>query len=192
MSATTVNEVSPLVIMPFIFNTSVREYDNSRQSNGSSVFAALVLPGNARDIFQWSQSLRSMNDADQTATTLPEILERVYVSSSHSEVLNKISRIRTLVADWDKGFKAPSMKTITNALEIAAVFPKKFPVAKIRLSSDGEISFELIKGKKRAVIDIDEDHEFAYAYFQGNKFVAGKKKGVLTVNELPKDLVEYF
>jgi len=193
MRATTVNETSPIVIMmPYLFNTSVNEYDRTREPNGSSVIATLVLQGKTRDIFKWSQNLRSMKDVDQTATSLPKILERVYVSSSPSEVLNKIARIRTLVADWDRGFKAPSMKTITNALEIVAVFPKKFPVAKIRLSSDGEISFELIKGKKRAVIDIDEDHEFAYAYFQGNKFVAGKEKGVLTANQLPKDLVEYF
>lgn len=186
MRETTVNEISSAVMMPYTLKTNVKEYNSIREPNGSSMFAAFVLPEKARNIFQWLQNL------GQTAKNLPEILEQVYISSSPSEVLNKIARIQTLVADWDKDFKAPSMKTITNALGIAAVFPEKFPVAKIRLFSDGEISFELIKGKKRAVIDIDEDHEFAYAYFQENKFVAGKKKGVLTANQLPKDLVEYF
>ncbi len=192
MSATTVNDISPIVMMPFIVNTSVKEYDRNRVPNGHSVMAALVMQGKARDILLWSQNLRSIRDVGQDNTGLLEILERVYVSSSHSEVLNKVARIKSLISDWDKAFQAPSMKTITNALEIAALFPKRFPVAKIRLSSDGEISFELIKSKKRAVIDIDEDREFAYAYFQGNKFVAGKEKGVLTANQLPKDLVEYF
>ena len=184
MSPTTVNEISPMVMFPIFQDTNVNTYEGNSQPNGYSLMAALMLQGNrtvARDILQWSQKLYSIKD-----------VAHVYVSSSHLEVLNKIARLRTLIPDWDKGFKAPSMKTIANALEIAALLPKNFPVAKICLSSDGDISLELIKGKKHAVIDIDEENEFSYAYFLRGKFLPGKDKGELALNKLPDDLLAYF
>ena len=171
-------------MFPFFQDTTVNTYEENNQPNGYSLMAVLFLQGNrtvARDILQWSQKLHSIKD-----------VAHVYVSSSHLEVLNKLARLRTLISDWDKDFKAPSMKTIANALEIAALFPKKFPVAKICLSSDGDISLELIKDKKHAVIDIDEENEFSYAYFRGGKFLPGKNKGELASNKLPDDLLAYF
>jgi hypothetical protein len=196
MNATTVNEISPIVIMPPFQNTSVNEYERTRERNENSLMTALLLQANrarfTKNLLDWCKTYLSLERAAHDTVGLPKILERVYVSSSHSEVLNKIARLRTLISDWDKGFEAPSMKTIANALEIAALLPKKFPVAKICLSSDGDISLELIKGKKHAVIDIDEEIEFSYAYFLRGKFVPGKEKGELPANKLPKDLVEYF
>jgi hypothetical protein len=183
MNATTVNEISPVVMFPFSQDTTVNTYEENSQPNGYSLMVALMHPGRtvARDILQWSQKLHSIKD-----------IAHVYVSSSHLEVLNKIARLRALIPDWDKGFKAPSMKTVANALEIAALLPKKFPVAKICLSSDGDISLELIKGKKHAVIDIDEENEFSYAYFLRGNFLPGKDKGELPLNRLPGDLLAYF
>jgi len=195
MSATTVNDISPVVILPFFHKTNVKEYEKESETNGSSLIPFLMVQANstvASDILKWYRSLRFIENVANESESLPKILEQVYVSSTHSEVLNKIARIRTLISDWDKDFKAPSMKTISNALETAALFPKKFPVPKICLSSDGEISFELVKGKKHAVIDIDEDNDFSYAYFQGNKFVPGKERAEIASNKLPTDLVKYL
>jgi hypothetical protein len=196
MNTTTVNEISPIVTMPPFQNTSVNAYERTNEQNGHSLFTALWPQANkalsTRNLFDWFQTFRSLERAQNDTTSLQTILERVYVSSSHSEVLNKIERLRTLISDWDKGFKAPSMKTIANALEIAALLPKKFPVAKICLSSDGDISLELIKDKKHSVIDIDEENEFSYAYFIRGKFVPGKEKGKIPAKKLPKDLIDYF
>jgi len=196
MNATTVNEISPIVIMPPFKSTSVNEYERTRERNENSLMTALLLQANRErltsNLLDWCRTFLSLERAAHDTGGLPKILDQVYVSSSHSEVLNKIARIRTLISHWDNDFKAPSMQTIANALEIAALFPTKFPVPKICLSSDGEISLELIKGKRHAVIDIDEENEFSYAYFLQRKFVPGKEKAELPANKLPKDLVEYF
>ncbi|GJL64391.1 MAG: hypothetical protein NPIRA04_30450 [Nitrospirales bacterium] len=196
MSATTVNEIAPIVMMPPMQNTSVNASERINEPNGYSLITTLLLQTNkalfTSNLLDWCQTFRSLERATHDTTSLPTILEQVYVSSSHSEALNKIVRIRNLISDWDKDFQAPTMETITNSLEIAALFPIKFPVPKISLSSDGEISLELIKGKKHAVIDIDEEDEFSYTYFQRGKFVPGKEKAKLPLNKLPKDLLEYF
>ena len=132
---------------PYSRNTSVSDYTTNREPDGQSVMARLMLPERAKGAWQWFQLFHEI-DVRLRSKGIAELLEAFYVSSSHLEVLNKIAQIRSLISDWDKDFKAPSRKTIAIALEIAALFPKKFPVAKICLSSDGDISFELIKGKK--------------------------------------------
>jgi len=192
MMTTTVNEILPKGAMPHSRNTSVNHYATNMEPHRHSVIADLMNPEIARSISLWSQRLHFIKDVGSSSDGIAEMLEAFCVSSSHLEVLNKIARIRTLISDWDEYFKAPSTETITNALKIAALFPKQFPVAKICLSSDGDVSFELIKGNKHAVIDIDEENEFGYAYLRGKTFVPGKEKGELPADKLPKDLVEYF
>ncbi len=200
LTATTVNKIIPIVVvMPpqlLDIDTSVKEDERVRESRADFPFNHLLFQTEkselAKNLFLWSQKLRSLESATHEKEPLTRILEQVYDSSSPSEVINKIAQLKNLIADWDKDFTAPSLETITNALEIAALFPKKFPVAKISISSDGEISLKLIRGKKQAVIDIDEDEEYGYTYFQGGRFVPGKEKAEVSDPKLPKDLLSYF
>ena len=193
MAETTVNQ-------PFILNTPIFANTNVQQFNGDNedprlagIASLLHLDTERiRDIMQWSRIFGEMKGLTYEREARPRILAQVYDSSRSSEVINKIANIRSLITDWDEDFKAPTLQTISNVLEVAALFPKRFPVPKIAISGDGEISFEFVKGKRRAVIDINEGSDFSYAYFQGNKFVPGKEAVQIKLKKLPQDLVKYF
>lgn len=90
------------------------------------------------------------------------------------------------------GIVVPSPETIANALEVLALLPKKFPVPQIYVSDDGEISLEMSRANKKAVLDFDETDTFSYAYFDGNEFVPGKELAKVSLNKLPEDLKKYF
>lgn len=193
MSETAVNQ-------PFIMNSPIFANTNVQQSNGDN--EAPRLAGIAsllnfdtkriKDIMQWLRIFGEMKDLTYEVEARPRILAQVYDSSRYSEVINKIANIRNLIADWDEDFKAPTLQTISNVLEVAALLPKRFPVPKIAISDDGEISFEFVRGKRRAVIDINDNSNFSYAYFQGNKFVPGKEVAQIKSKKLPQDLAKYF
>lgn len=95
-------------------------------------------------------------------------------------------------AGWDEYFTGPSVKTLLNAMGVGLLFPKEFPLAKTSVSSDGEISFKLIEGERKAVIDVGEDEEYGYAYFQDGRFVPGKEEAKVSDPKLPRDLLTYF
>ena len=192
---TTVNEILGVAKLPFVQKTSVVVRELDRECNQPSLWEALFVEPNieiVRDYLVRHRPLGPIVEIESNIECLSTILEQVHVSSSHSEVLNKVARISTLISDWDEEFKAPSTQTITNALKTATLFPRKFPIPRICISADGEITFELVKGKKRAVIDINDESDFSYAYFHESEFVPGKEIGKITSEKLPNDLIEYF
>ena len=193
MPATAVNQ--PFILTTPIFGkTNVQKFDGDYEAPRSGGIGLLwdLNTQMTKDIMHWLRIFEEMQGLISDMEAKPRILAQVYDSSSPSEVINKIANLRNLIGDWDEEFRAPTLKTISNALEVAALFPKKFPIPKIAISADGEISFELNRGKKRAVIDIDEDSEFSYAYFQGNKFVPGNELAQIKSKKLPQDLAKYF
>lgn len=162
-------------------NTNVQQFNGDNEASGLAGIASLL-----------HRISEEMKGSTYEREARPRILAQIYDSSGPSEVINKIANIRSLIADWDEDFKAPTHQTISNALEVAALLPKKFPVPKISISNDGEISFDLVRGKRRAVIDINDDSYFSYAYFQGKKFIPGKETAQIKSKKIPQDLTKYF
>lgn len=115
-----------------------------------------------------------------------------FAPSNTSELINKIARLSDFIDPTVKNFTGPDNATISNALSIASLIPRSLPTPSIYLSSDGEISLKFSRGKKEAVIDIDAEDTYGYAYLIKGSFQAGKTDGAIGAKSLPKDLLDYF
>lgn len=81
--------------------------------------------------------------------------------------------------------------SLTGAFRFLLFLPRNIEVPDTTITSDGEIRFVWGVGDRRAVVIVDGEDEFGYAYYQYDHFIAGEETGVIK-NGIPEDLMRYL
>lgn len=103
--------------------------------------------------------------------------------------------IVTMVDEAEGVLQSTESKNLSSALEDAFAFltllPRDAEIPSANPTLDGEIRFEWGAKNKRAVVILDGEAEFGYAYYQSGRFIPGGERGAIR-DGIPNDLVEYI
>lgn len=103
--------------------------------------------------------------------------------------------ILTMVDEAEGVLQSTESNNLSSALKDALTFltllPRDAEIPSANPTLDGEIRFEWGARNKRAVVILDGEAEFGYAYYQNGRFIPGRETGAIG-GGIPNDLVEYI